>query len=77
VGGRLLANGDEKGGRWLIFGGLTLASMPVAIPDLEDSALGAIVARTAISAWLFGGLLIIAGLMRAAWLGLNRSGSCN
>ena len=77
VGGRPFANGDEKGVRWLIFGGLTLASIPVAIPDLEDSALGAIVARTAISAWLFGGLLIIAGLMRAAWLGLNRSGSCN
>jgi hypothetical protein len=73
LGGRLSASSDEPAMRWLIYGGLTLASIPVAIPDLEDSALGPIVARTAVSVWLFGGLLVIGGLMRAAWLALNRS----
>jgi alpha-1,2-mannosyltransferase len=74
VGGRLSVEGHEREVRWLIYGGLTLASMPVAMPDLEDSALGPIVARTAVSVWLFGGLLMIGGLMRAAWLGVDRSG---
>jgi hypothetical protein len=76
VGGRLSVRGHERAVPWLIYGGLTLASIPVAIPDLKDSsALGPIVARTAVSVWLFGGLLMIGGLMRAAWLGFNRSGS--
>ena len=75
VGGRLSVKGHERVVPWLIYGGLTLASIPVAIPDLEDSALGPFVARTAVSVWLFGGLLMIGGLMRAAWLGFNRSGS--
>jgi Glycosyltransferase family 87 len=73
--GRLSVEGNQSATRWLIYGGLTLASLPVAIPDLEDSALGPFAARTAVSVWLFGGLLMIGGLMRAAWLGLNGSGS--
>lgn len=75
VSERLSVDGHGRGVRWLIYGGLALASMPVAMPDLEDSAFGPIVARTAVSVWLFGGLLMIGGLMRAAWLGVDRSGS--
>ena len=75
VGGRLSIKGNDQAVRWLIFGGLALASGPVAIPDLEDSALGPIVARTAVSVWLFGGLLMLGGLMRAAWLNSNRTHS--
>src|SRR5262249_46595738 len=72
VGGRLPVECHERGVRWLIYGGLTLASMPVAMPDLEDSTLGPIVARSAVSVWLCGGLLMIGGLMRAAWLCVGR-----
>jgi len=75
IGGRLCVEGHKSATRWLIYGGLVLASMPVAIPDLEESALGPFAARTAVSVWLFGGLLTIGGLMRAAWLGLNPRGS--
>src|SRR5262245_38956815 len=59
LGGRLSVRGNEQAVRWLIYGGLALASVPVAIPDLEDSALGPTVARTAGSVWLFGGLLML------------------
>jgi hypothetical protein len=44
-----------------------LASMPVAIPDFDEIPLGPLVARTAVSVWHFGGLLMLGGLMRAAW----------
>ena len=75
LGGRLSVKGNEPSVPWLIYGGVMLASIPVAIPDVEDSALGSILARTAVSVWLFGGLLMIGGLVRAAWLALNRSTS--
>jgi hypothetical protein len=68
MGGRLPADGDPPATRWLIYGGLMLASMPVANPDLDAIPLGPLVARTAVSVWLIGGLLMLGGLMRAAWL---------
>jgi hypothetical protein len=74
MGGRLPAAGDRSA-RWLIYGGLMLASMPVAIPDLGKSALGPLAARSAVSVWLFGGLSMLGGFMRAAWLDLSRERS--
>jgi len=71
MGGRLPAAGDRSA-RWLIYGGLMLASMPVAIADLGKSALGPLAARSAVSVSLFGGSSMLGGLMRAAWLVLSR-----
>jgi hypothetical protein len=53
--------------RRLMFIGLLLASMPVVAPNLAGTWFGPLVARTAVSVWLFGGLLMLAGLMRASW----------
>lgn len=74
MGGRLLTN-DDRSARWLIYGGLMLASMPVAIPDLGEGPLGSLAARSAVSVWLFGGLSMLGGLMRAAWLDWSRKRS--
>jgi len=71
MGGRLPADGKPPAPRWLVYGGLMLASMPIAIPDLDETPLGPLVARTAVSVWLFGGLLMLGGLMRAAWFELR------
>jgi hypothetical protein len=75
VGGRLPADSDPPATRWLVYGGLMLASMPVAIPDLDEIPLGPLVARSAVSVWLLGGLLMLGGLMRAAWLDFSRERS--
>ena len=50
-----------------MWSGFLLASLPVVLVPLESDWLGAVVARTAVSAWLIGGLLILAALMRGAW----------
>ena len=69
VAGRL--HGGDVSTRWLVYGGLVLASMPVAIPELDEGALGPLAARSLASVWLFGGCLMLGGLMRAAWLDPN------
>jgi alpha-1,2-mannosyltransferase len=51
----------------LMYVGLLLASLPVMAPGLGDRSLGPVFARTAVSVWLLGGLLMLAGLTRAAW----------
>jgi hypothetical protein len=53
--------------RRLMFGGLLFASTTVVAPNLDGTWFGPLVARTAVSVWLFGGLLMLAGLMRASW----------
>jgi alpha-1,2-mannosyltransferase len=67
----LLAGGLPMAGdvatRRLMFGGLLFASTPVVAPNLDGTWFGPLVARTAVSVWLFGGLLMLAGLMRASW----------
>jgi hypothetical protein len=71
IGGRLFDEAHQSATHWLIYGGLMLASMPIAIPDLDETPLGPLAARTAVSVWLFGALLMLSGLMRAAWLNWN------
>jgi len=63
VGGRL-GLPDDGATRWLMTGGMLLASLPVIMPVLEPGLIGALVSRTLVSAWLFGGLLMLAALLR-------------
>jgi hypothetical protein len=53
--------------RRLMYGGLFLAAMPVTMPSLDAGSIGPVLARTVISVWLVGGLLVLAGLMRVSW----------
>jgi len=53
--------------RRLMYGGLFLAAMPVAMPSLDADSIGPVLARSVISVWLVGGLLVLAGLMRVSW----------
>jgi hypothetical protein len=53
--------------RWLMRCGLVLVSLPVAMPQLGSGWGSELVARTAVSAWLFGGLLTLGALMRGGW----------
>ena len=47
-------------------GGIVLPSLPVIILPLEPGLVGAIASRTIVSAWMFGGLLMLAALLRGA-----------
>ncbi len=57
---------DDAPTRWLMAGGMALASMPVIILPLDSGLIAAIGSRTLVSAWLFGGLLMLAALIRGA-----------
>ncbi|HET7153940.1 MAG TPA: glycosyltransferase family 87 protein [Hyphomicrobiaceae bacterium] len=57
---------DDAPTRWLMAGGMALASMPVIILPLESGLMAAIGSRTLVSAWLFGGLLMLTALIRGA-----------
>ncbi|MBX9773446.1 MAG: DUF2029 domain-containing protein [Xanthobacteraceae bacterium] len=65
LGGRL-GLPDDNATRWLMAGGMLLASLPVVALPLGAGALAAVVSRTVVSAWMFGGLLILAALIRGA-----------
>ena len=58
---------DDALTRRLMWSGFLLASLPVVFVPLKPDWLGAVAARTVISAWLIGGLLVLAALMRGAW----------
>jgi alpha-1,2-mannosyltransferase len=66
LGGRLALPEDQTT-RWLMWGSLALTSLPVVIPQHSPSLLNEVLARTIVSAWLFGGLLMFAALMRGLW----------
>ena len=53
--------------RRLVWGSIVLSSLPVIVLPLEQDWIGGLVARTVISAWLFGGLLMLAALARGLW----------
>lgn len=57
---------------WLMRSSMILASLPVVILPMQPGWLVALFARTAISAWLFGGLLCLAALMRGVWYDYER-----
>jgi Glycosyltransferase family 87 len=64
--GRRLPLPDDMLTRWLMTGGFILTALPVVILPLEPGLVGAIAARTIVSAWLFGAILMLAALLRGA-----------
>ncbi len=73
LGGRL-GLPDDAATRALFWPGYVLASLPVVIPTLEidpDPPVGfwgEVAARTIVSAWLFGALMMLACFARGMWL---------
>ncbi len=65
LGGRL-GLPDDTATRWLMVGGIVLASLPVIVPPLGSGIVAAVASRTIVSAWMFGGLLVLAALVRGA-----------
>ena len=65
LGGRL-GLPDDAATRWLMAGGMLLASLPVIVLPLGSGIVAAIVSRTIVSAWMFGGRSCLAALVRGA-----------
>jgi len=74
LGGRL-GLPDDAATRWLMAGGMLLASLPVIVLPLGTGIVAAIVSRTIVSAWMFGGLMILAALIRGALYARQASGT--
>ncbi len=72
LGGRLPLP-DDATTRWLFWTGYALASLPVIMPAMDidpEPPLGwpaELAARTAVSTWLFGALIMLACFARGAW----------
>jgi hypothetical protein len=66
LGGRLPVP-DDRTTHWLMGVSLVLTSLPVVIPQHSSNLITEILARTVVSAWFFGGLLMLAALLRALW----------
>jgi hypothetical protein len=62
-----LPNSDDAAARWMIGVGGTLVSLPVVMLHLPPGWVAEILARTLVSAWLFGGLILFAALARMLW----------
>src|SRR5215813_1380076 len=73
--GQLLPLPDDAATRWLMWGSLVLTSLPVLMPALCPSFTAEAVARTIVSMWLYGGLLMLAALLRGAWRMTSRTAS--
>jgi hypothetical protein len=67
--GGLLPLPDDRTTRVLMWGGLALVSLPVVMPELTPGWGAEFIARILVSAWLYGGLLMLAALLRGAWHG--------
>ncbi len=73
LGGRLPLP-DDAASRWLFWLGYGLTALPVIMPAMNPDAdppaswLGELAARTIVSAWLFGALVMLASFARGAWL---------
>jgi Glycosyltransferase family 87 len=65
--GGLLNLPDDATTRALMWGSLILTSLPVLMPTLHPGWAAELVARTVVSMWLYGGLLLLAALFRGAW----------
>jgi hypothetical protein len=63
----LLPLPDDRTTRVLMRGGLALISLPVVMPELAPGWTAEFIARTLVSLWLYGGLLMLAALTREAW----------
>jgi hypothetical protein len=66
LGGRLQLP-DDATSRWLMLGGLLLASLPVVVFPLGPGWVDDLVSRTAVSVWLFGGLCMLVAMARGLW----------
>jgi hypothetical protein len=55
---------DDAATHSLMAGGMALASLPVIILPLDPGLIAEIASRTLVSAWLFGGLMMLAALIR-------------
>jgi hypothetical protein len=67
LGGRLPLT-DDATTRWLVRGSIVLTSLPVVIVPVEGSSWwSSLAARTIVSAWFFGGLLLLSALVRSIW----------
>jgi hypothetical protein len=58
---------DDAITRRLVWASWILASLPVVTPPAEPEWLAEILSRTVVSAWLFGGFLMLAALARGAF----------
>ena len=65
--GDLLSLPDDTLSRSLMWGALAMISLPVLMPDLSQGFTAELMARTIVSMWLFGGLLMLIALARGAW----------
>jgi len=74
--GGLLALPQDAITRVLMWSGLVLMSPPVLMPAFPPGWIAEVIARTIVSIWLFGGLLMLAALARGAWY-LGRSPAPN
>ena len=70
--GGLLPLPDDALTRWLMWLSLAFTSLPVLMPTFYPSLTAEIMARTIISMWLYGGLLMLAALARGAWHATTR-----
>ena len=53
--------------RRLMWTSLAFTTLPVLMPTLHPSFTAEVVARTVVSMWLYGGLLMLIALVRGAW----------
>jgi hypothetical protein len=65
--GGLLALPDDATTRWLMRSGLLLSSLPVVFFPMEPGWFEVLMSRIAFSAWLFGGLCMLAAMARGSW----------
>ena len=65
--GGLLNLPDDTLSRLLMWSALALISLPVLMPDLSPGVTAELMARTIVSMWLFGGLMMLIALARGAW----------
>jgi hypothetical protein len=65
--GRRLPLPDDRTTRWLMWGGFALTALPIILLPLESGSVLLIASRTVLSAWLFGGLLMLTALMRGLY----------
>ena len=73
--GGVLPLPDDRTTRGLMWSSLLLTSLPVLDPALPSGWIGELLARTLVSAWFFGGLLMLAALMRGMWRAVRPSHS--
>jgi alpha-1,2-mannosyltransferase len=75
LGGRLPLT-DDATTRWLVRGSIVLTSLPVIIVPIEEpSWWSSLAARTIVSAWFFGGLLLLSAVVRGIRLATQPGGS--